>query len=266
MDKNTCLKCIKKHNGGCCNWQPLFTNEEIAKLFFFKKKLIDSLNLSIISHNNFFQLISNKNTNTCPFLDFEKGCLIYEYRPKICRDFAEKIGNCIMKDGYLKQISIKEATKYLKDYISNQKFKKPIKSLSLKNSLKLIKDIEFAIFIIIAEQISDLEIFKEKKYYSLVIEDDKLLPSEFVFVETKIKELKLLEKIKNFIIRKIILLHNDVIDIYQNKLNNILKNVDYLKISNDELINKILFSYLMLRYFKLSFKKKEKYKGLIVLF
>ena len=70
----TCNKC-----GRCCsNYLPLGKNE-IKEL----KQLVRKHKIKPIK-----RIIDINYYDTCPFLDINNKCIIYEFRPKICKEFA----------------------------------------------------------------------------------------------------------------------------------------------------------------------------------
>jgi Fe-S-cluster containining protein len=92
MKKFPCFECIKVNNGGCCHAIPPVMMEECAKIMFKYNDLIKEKEIQVAFNKDVYHFFPKGSTNLndlCPFLDFEKGCLIYEDRPQICRDYGE---------------------------------------------------------------------------------------------------------------------------------------------------------------------------------
>lgn len=123
-----CDKCIKTKicNNDCCGIIPI--NKTLYKLVRNKKYKKSKITQILDCPNNPTEIILITDDNICPFLDKEyHRCLIYDLRPKICRDFGVNHNNhpllkCPYQDelGFLrtpkgsKQLS-KEVNNYFKE-------------------------------------------------------------------------------------------------------------------------------------------------------
>ena len=103
MNKEQLSKCaVCRKNDVACEYLPLMTSEEAAKLITLKEDLVNKKKLKLYrvgadcfilgksewEYNNKLY-IDDVMFKKCPFYDHDEGCTVYDARPGICKDFAE---------------------------------------------------------------------------------------------------------------------------------------------------------------------------------
>ena len=292
MSKNfPCKSCIKNTNGGCCNILPIFNEGELAKVLYEHNQLIKDKNLFVRRYNNLksVYIITPELTQkqitkgidiadfTCPFLDIEKGCLIYENRPFICKQFGESYGKCPYEG--LEQVPENSDIKYEVthdkkkeiDLVFSNYFAIPsnnVKELNKKKALKIANSKEFQHLMVayneIATILKNTNYLKKTEKYAFVETANKIFNP---FKITLIKEhypFIALQKGFNFLQRKIMIIKYDYLQPVETKINNIINEMPDMDFSYDKPEYKLLFTTLYLECFKDNFKnKKGEYGGLI---
>ena len=288
MSNFPCKSCIKNTNGGCCNILPIFNQDELAKVLYKHAESIEKKGLITNRYNGLdnVYIITPKLSDDviktgiditdyqCPFLDMEKGCLIYEDRPYMCSGFGEKYGKC----PYEGQETV-EPTEHIKfeagidknallRVMSNYPNKdKSAKELSTKKALKIVSTKEFKHFLMAYTEMVDLlrnsdYLSKDFKYGFIKTQKGRFGPYEAVFMKEKYP-INALQKGYNFLQRKITVINNDILLVIQEKLNKTLKGVAHIDVQSSPEY-KLLFTTLYLEYFKDNFKGKiGEYGGLI---
>jgi len=273
MKKFPCFECIKVNNGGCCTIHPIATLEEAAKIAYKHMNVINERNIAVNRVNDAYQF-TWKNKKLCPFLDLNKGCLIYEDRPKICRDFGETIGVCpysgeetVKEKREQIQIPFKDAFKYVSTHLISTK--KPIKELDIKKTVRMLKNKEIWHLAIVANQLS---IFRDKENpyfeneyeYNFVVGKEGAKPAQINKFKPKHIELNALSKVYNFIYRKISIMDYDAAEMWADKINKAIAQVPEFNLIDNKELETLLFAVLYLRKFKTTFKgKKEEFKGIV---
>ena len=284
-----CKSCIKVTNGGCCNQLPVLSQEEYARLIFKYSDIIDEKKLQTKTYKNDIGMIVitppltpeedkkgiSLDDYQCPFLDIEKGCLIYEDRPLLCKRYGETIGAC----PYEGMDEVKEEDKDEITYVQNsfsyhslmelkQHYKsRPVKELPTKKAMKMINQKEFKHLLIACSELVDVlrktDLFNtEYKYGVIYTNDQRVSPYEMIFIKEKYPY-SALQKPYNFVQRKLAMINNDLLMVLQEKINKVLKGIHFPEKANGE-VYKVLFSVLYLEYFKDNYKRKlEDYKSLI---
>ena len=280
-----CKSCIEKTGTGCCGTYPLMTYEEAAKIMYKYGDILakDNMSLNSITNNGvIFHKPEDIKGNelvlenvVCPFLDKkEKRCVIYEDRPKLCREFGATVGYCPYK-GQTEVTEIKplrkidpnslldENREFINEYFQPYKM---MKEMDYKKADKMMSKKEFQHMLIVSNYIGHLAIhskfFNADKEYGFITEKDGKaspyrrtnLKLEFPFTP--------LGKLYNSMQRKILLINIRFLQPFEKKLNNALQG---LKDTNDAPPEKLLLLALFyLKTYQANFKGKDKqYSGFI---
>ena len=271
--KFPCKECIKKTNGGCCNVNPVMNYSEAAKVSYKYMELLQKKNISIEKNGGIYAFYIEGQNNVCPFLDFEKGCLIYEDRPTLCRDFGKTIGECpykgqdhITEIKHLKPIPINECLNYVKKKYQLMPKNSCLKEMDMRKTIKMTQDKELWHLALIASQLFQLDDLFEKveKYVFIQTADNRLRPARLTTYKTDNISLKVLVKIHNFIYRKVSVMDYDAAEYWSEKLNKIVSQIPKVNIIDNEEDQLLLFLALFISKFRNSFKrKKNQYKGIV---
>lgn len=280
-----CKECIEKTGVGCCGTYPIMTYEEAAKIIYKYNDIINDLSINKISNNGVVLYEKDKVTQNneihienviCPFLDKkEKRCLIYEDRPKICREYGNSIAGCPYKGQEhineikpLPKFEITDVLSIKNDFINEYFINyKPLKELSLKKSIKLIEQKEFQHMVMVGNYIGHLAIeddfFKGEFKYGFTISSQNII-SPYRRLELKLEfPYSMLGRLYNSVQRKILILNNSAIKPFENKLNKALQGLKDPDVdtSPEELL---LLAIFYLKLFQSNFKNKNKqFTGLI---
>lgn len=284
-----CKSCLKATTYGCCGQLPVFNQSELAKVVFKYEDLIKEKELEIHHYNGdkHMLIVTPKLTKDeikngialtdypCPFLDKEKGCLIYEDRPFICSAYGESIGKCPFK-------GCKEVTKEMAPLIfeSDKSFEiktlkylaahytkdKPIKELPVKKALKEISKKEFRHLLIalngLVEVLNETDILNKDYKYTFIDRINGTFSPCCIILLKEGYPYSALQKPFNFLQRKLAVLDYSLLDPLEKKINNILK-ANQIEDEKDP-YGKLLFSVMYLEYFKENFKRKNReYQSLI---
>ena len=138
--KEKCKTCYEMEMS-CCNTIPTFNSDELAKLHY-NDKILDRGDLGIyqVGRNEFVvakpEWVTSKgiriDEHTCPFLDKDGSCKIYDYRPNICRIYGDDI-DCGMKNLSIEEIKDLEpdVINYILFNVRKHKMKDIIKNVTL---------------------------------------------------------------------------------------------------------------------------------------
>ena len=287
--KFPCKSCIKVTNGGCCNQLPVFSQEEFARLVFRHSDIIDEKGLQTKTYQNNPGMIVITPPLTpeqdrkgialddyqCPFLDLEKGCLIYEDRPLLCQRYGVTVGVCPYEGMDEVKEENKDEIKLVQNKFSHrslmelkQHYKSRLtKELPVKKAMKIINQKEFKHLLMACSELVDVlrntDLFNVEYQYGVIYaNDNKVSPYEMIFIKEKFPY-NALQRPYNFIQRKLAIINNDLLMILQDKINRVLSGVVFPEEANGP-VYKVLFSVMYLEYFKDNYKMKlEEYKSLI---
>ena len=164
MIKEENKKCtICRRNNIACDYIPLMTSEEAAKLITLKEDVVNKKSLKLYRVGDDCFLLADPKweannklyledvvLKTCPFFDKEKGCTVYNTKPQMCRDFGEHPSlKCPFDDIDIKEMEKLNSDDLLSIFLRKQTFNKYFKerfgilnsvlysSLGYKNILKL---------------------------------------------------------------------------------------------------------------------------------
>lgn len=284
-----CKSCIKVTNGGCCNQLPVLSQEEYARLIFKYSDIVDEKKLQAkIYKDNAGMIVmtppltpeENKkgialDDYQCPFLDLEKGCIIYEDRPLLCKQYGVTIGAC----PYEGMDEVKEEDKdeivYVKNSFSFHSLmelkhhyrNKPIKELTPKKAMKIINQKEFRHLLIACSELVNVlrtsDLFNVDYKYGVILTTDKRISSyEMIFIKENFPY-NALQRPYNLIQRKLSVINNDILIVLQDKINKVLEGIHFPDQANGDLY-KVLFSVLYLEYFEDNYNMKAvEYRALI---
>jgi len=291
-----CKKC-NKLGLSCCNFPPLWKEEELAKFHFetdILEKLENSVKISYLREYNGYVITKKEDvkgdsvilTNPCVFFNSEEGiCTIYDYRPGYCRDKGTEKDPCIFSNIPIEEMDESKIDSNIRaklalTMIGNKpvevkavNFKLPTIKKFSKKHLKNMKE-DMLLYLILnsfnnlRDNWSDNGYIKFTYKYGLVLVEtskSKAMSSvRHTIASTEIPELKPLTLVYNKLHRRFVLRDPIYVDMLVKKLQRIIKGVSFVETG---LTDRDFLSYIgsfipLLDMHKTYFKNKT-VKGLI---